>query len=178
MNNSMENQSPDCGNDLNDLTCSRRLNRKGCIRGFTLIELCIVVAIIGTLSAIAIPTYLKYKYEAMVTVAITDVRLIEKQITDFVINNDQLPNNLNVVPNIPTTDPWGNPYQYLRIDGGPPGSMGLRRKDHFMVPVNSDYDLYSMGADGNSQAPFTAPVSQDDIVRANDGGYVGLVSSY
>ena len=47
-----------------------------------------------------------------------------------------------------------------------------------MVPVNSDYDLYSMGRDGKSNAPFTAKMSRDDIVRANDGQFVGLASEY
>ncbi len=47
-----------------------------------------------------------------------------------------------------------------------------------MVPVNTDYDLYSMGKDGKSTSPFTAKASQDDIVRANNGGFLGLVSDY
>jgi len=35
-----------------------------------------------------------------------------------------------------------------------------------------------VGKDGKSTAPLTAKISQDDIVRANNGGYVGLVSNY
>jgi len=35
-----------------------------------------------------------------------------------------------------------------------------------------------MGADGKSTSPFTAQESRDDIVRANDGRFVGLVSNY
>jgi general secretion pathway protein G len=78
-------------------------------------------------------------------------------------------------------DAWGNPYQYLKIAGADLKGSGKdqqARKDHFMVPVNSDYDLYSMGPDGRSKAPFTAQASRDDIVRANDGRYVGLASEY
>jgi general secretion pathway protein G len=52
------------------------------------------------------------------------------------------------------------------------------RKDHLLAPVNADFDLYSMGKDGQSMVPFTAKASRDDIVRANNGGYVGLVSDY
>jgi general secretion pathway protein G len=73
------------------------------------------------------------------------------------------------------------PYRYLKIDGEDLKGSGKdqqMRKDHFMVPVNSDYDLYSMGPDGDSKAPFTATASRDDIVRANDGRYVGLASEY
>ena len=116
----------------------------------------------------------------MIIVAITDIRMIEKQIVFFVQdNNGQLPDSLNDLPNIGTiNDPWGNPYQYLRIAGGAIKGKGKLRKDHFLVPVNADYDLYSMGKDGKSQSPFSVKVSQDDIVRANDGRYVGLVSNY
>jgi general secretion pathway protein G len=44
--------------------------------------------------------------------------------------------------------------------------------------LNSSYDLFSAGKDGNWVAPITAAVSQDDIIRANDGAYVGLASEY
>ena len=52
------------------------------------------------------------------------------------------------------------------------------RKDRFLVPINTDFDLYSMGADGASVGPLTSAVSRDDIVRANDGGFVGLASDF
>jgi general secretion pathway protein G len=55
---------------------------------------------------------------------------------------------------------------------------GQARKDRFLVPLNDDYDLYSMGKDGTSSPPLTAKVSQDDIIRANNGSYVGLASLF
>ena len=55
---------------------------------------------------------------------------------------------------------------------------GKPRKDRFLVPVNSDFDLYSVGKDGRTAAPFTAKMSKDDVVRAMDGGYVGLASEF
>ncbi len=176
MNDPTYNPSLYRENDLMDLSCSKRLNRNACYRGFTLIELLIVIAIIGTLSAIAVPTYLKYKNNARIVVAITDIRLIEKQISIFVLDNGQLPNNLNNVPNIPTNDPWGNPYRYLRIDGGIPQAAGLARRNMMEVPVNHDYDIYSMGKDGMTNTSFKIRVSKDDVVRAYEGRYVGLVS--
>jgi general secretion pathway protein G len=148
------------------------------IRGFTLIEIMIVVAIIGTLLAIAVPTYLKYINKARIVLAISDIRLIEKKIIIYLIDTDGFPDSLESLPNSNITDPWGNPYQYLRIDGADPKGLGKVRKNRFMVPVNSDFDLYSMGKDGKSQAPFTSRASQDDIVRASNGGFVGLVSEY
>jgi general secretion pathway protein G len=46
------------------------------------------------------------------------------------------------------------------------------------VPINSDFDLYSVGRDGQSAPALTARVSHDDVVRANDGGFIGLAIDY
>lgn len=156
----------------------RVLSRCSGCRGFTLIEVFIVIGIIGSLSAISIPLYLKYRYEAEIVVAITDIRMIEKQIALFVFdNNGQLPNSLDDLPNIGTPkDPWGNPYRYLKIAGMGKKITGAARKALMNVPVNQDYDLYSMGKDGMTNTAFTVPVSYDDVVRAYEGRYVGLVS--
>ena len=165
------------GHGSRKLQCSDNGVQKVSRRGFTLIEIMIVVAIIGTLSAMGVPNYLKYKEMGKIAVAQTDIRIIEQQINLYAINTGGLPDSLNDISISNTIDPWNNPYQYLRIDGGnaPPGQL---RKDHFLVPVNTDYDLYSMGKDGKSQSPFTAKASQDDVVRVNNGGFVGLVSDY
>ena len=178
MNDPMENSSLDGENSLNDFACSKRLNRNSCNRGFTLIEVFIVIAIIGCISAIALPNYLRYKNNAMIAVAVTDIRMIEKQISLFAFDNDgQLPDSLNDLTTIGTiNDPWGNPYEYLRIAGGDVKKMGEMRRNMIDVPVNQDYDLYSMGKDGQSQSSFKVNVSRDDVVRAYDGSYVGLVS--
>ena len=73
-------------------------------------------------------------------------------------------------------DPWGNPYQYLNF--ADTKGKGAMRKDRFLVPINSYFDLYSIGKDGQSVPPLTAKVSKDDIIWANDGDYVGLASQY
>ncbi|MGH7274409.1 MAG: prepilin-type cleavage/methylation domain-containing protein, partial [Nitrospiria bacterium] len=56
--------------------------------------------------------------------------------------------------------------------------IGDLRKDAKLVPINSDFDLYSMGSDGQSASALTAKQSWDDIVRASNGGYVGIASEY
>lgn len=142
--------------------------------GFTLIEVMVSTCIIGLLAAIATPLYVGYLEKARVVVAVSDMKSIEAAIFNFVSNNDALPDTLAQVGMDDLLDPWGNPYAYLRIDGG--DVKGKLRKDHFMVPVNTDFDLYSMGKDGASVSPFTAKASQDDIVRAYNGGYYGKVS--
>lgn len=58
------------------------------------------------------------------------------------------------------------------------GSAGRPRKDRFLHPINSDYDLYSMGKDGESLEPLTAKKSHDDVIRANDGSFVGLAVEF
>ena len=165
------------GHGSRKLQCSDNGVQKVSRRGFTLIEIMIVVAIIGTLSAMGVPNYLKYKEMGKIAVAQTDIRIIEQQINLYAIDTGGLPDSLNDISISNTIDPWNNPYQYLRIDGGN-APKGQLRKDHFLVPVNTDYDLYSMGKDGKSQSPFTAKASQDDVVRVNNGGFVGLVSDY
>jgi hypothetical protein len=55
---------------------------------------------------------------------------------------------------------------------------GHARKDHSLVPINTDFDLYSMGPDGRSSPPLTAQHSRDDIVRANNGAFIGIASEY
>jgi general secretion pathway protein G len=167
-----------CKNSFKNFACSKHLNHRCCNSGFTFIELCIVIAIIATLSAIAIPNYLGYKNKAMVVVAVSDIRIIEQQISLFAEENGgQLPNSLNDLTTINTIkDPWGHPYQYLRLNGGAQNAQGMCRRNMSDNPVNDDYDLYSLGKDGKSKKSFKDKESQDDIVRAYEGQYVGLVS--
>jgi len=44
--------------------------------------------------------------------------------------------------------------------------------------LNSTYDLYSKGKDGQSKPPLTTKMSQDDILRANDGAFVDLAAMF
>ena len=63
--------------------------------------------------------------------------------------------------------------------GGPPcGGVGGARKDRFLVPINSDFDIYSMGKDQDTVAPLNPPKSHDDIIRASDGGFYGLAKNF
>lgn len=145
--------------------------------GLTLIELLIAIAIIGTLAAVAIPTYIGYTENAKVQSAITDIKTISLVIEKFKSDGDgmSVPVSLAAVNYANYLDPWGNPYQYLNIQMA---GKGQCRKDRFIVPINTDYDLYSMGKDGKSQPPLTAKDSRDDIIRANDGAYIGPAQGY
>ncbi|MGD8369716.1 MAG: prepilin-type N-terminal cleavage/methylation domain-containing protein, partial [Desulfobacterales bacterium] len=48
--------------------------------GLTLIELVIVLAVIGILSAIAVPTFLSYRNKAKVALAVSEIKMLEKKI--------------------------------------------------------------------------------------------------
>jgi general secretion pathway protein G len=147
--------------------------------GFTVIELLIVLAIIATLAAIAIPSYVSSRNKAKIAMAISEIKLIEKAILEFCAEKGQLPNSLNTIGLAQMADPWGRPYQYLRIDGGTtPGLNGIRRRDKNANPVNSDFDLYSLGRDGSTTAQFTGKKARDDVVRANNGRYFGLAEKH
>ena len=140
--------------------------------GFTLIEVIIGLAIIGILAAIAIPSYQHIIEKVKVSRAIAEIHGLGKEIKIY----EPLPDSLNQIGLGNRVDPWGNPYQYLKIEGVV--AKAEMRKDRFMVPVNSDFDLYSMGKDGKSFPGFVVKESWDDIVRACDGAYVGLVSNF
>jgi len=142
---------------------------------FTLVELLVAVAVAITLAGIAIPVYSSYQEQAKISKAIGDMAVLENRIERHLLNTGALPAALTDLEEANLLDPWGRAYQYANYDLVPPGN---RRKDRFLVPLNTTYDLYSMGKDGQSRPPITASASQDDIIRANDGGYVGLASNY
>lgn len=144
--------------------------------GFTLIEILIAIAIIGVLASIAIPSYQDYKEKARVTQAITDIASISVKIEAYWQDARAYPTNLADVGIIGMLDPWGNAYRYLDLTK--PGATGAARKDRNLVPLNSDFDLYSSGKDGSSVGPLTAAQSKDDVIRANDGKFIDLAAKY
>ena len=155
-----------------------RQSLRGYDKAFTLVELLIVTMIMGALAGIAVPGYRGYLNKARVSTAVAEITEIESKILAFQVANGAYPNSLAQVGFGGRLDPWGRAYMYLRINGVFPAPVGHWRKDQFNVPVNTDFDLYSNGPDGNSTAPFTANASRDDIARANNGGYIGPVSKY
>ncbi|MEJ2156653.1 MAG: prepilin-type N-terminal cleavage/methylation domain-containing protein [Desulfobacteraceae bacterium] len=140
----------------------------------TLIELMLVIAIIATLSAIAVPTFNTYVERARTTRVIAEIRALQQELTAYEIEGN-LPASLADIGKANLRDPWGNPYQYQNFALVPKGHW---RKDRFLVPINTSFDLWSMGPDGQSKPPLTAKPSRDDIIRANDGGYIGPASRY
>jgi general secretion pathway protein G len=146
------------------------------LRGFTLAELMVVVGIFAILAAIAIPSYQSYIQKARVAHAVADIMTIATVIGRYNTLNNSLPPDLATIGFDNVLDPWGQPYVYLSFTGLQ--GKGQMRKDKNLVPINTEYDLYSVGADGQSKPPLTVPVSKDDVIMANDGNYIGLASNY
>ncbi|MBV9887010.1 MAG: prepilin-type N-terminal cleavage/methylation domain-containing protein [Acidobacteria bacterium] len=152
------------------------VGRRKADKGFTLVEVFITVAIIMTLAAIALPNMMAAVTAAKITRAVGDINAIEGDIALYQTINNVLPDTLSQCVDTSLVDPWGDPYQYLNHTNMK--GNGQARKDRFLVPLNSDYDLYSMGPDGVSSPPITAKPSQDDIIRASEGSFVGVAADF
>ncbi len=126
-------------------------NIPSAIRGFTLIEVMVVIVILGVLAALIVPKVMSRPDEARVTAARQDIGSIVQALKLYKLDNMRYPSTeqgLQALVKKPTgepvptnwkgngyleklpKDPWGSPYQYLQ-----PGTHG-------------DIDVISLGADG------------------------------
>jgi general secretion pathway protein G len=134
-----------------DVMKTELINKPRQQRGFTLIELMVVLAIIGVLAALIVPNVLGRADDARITAARTDVGNLMQALKLYKLDNQRFPTGeqgLNALTLKPTTepvpsnwkpyldklpnDPWGRPYQYMN-----PGIKG-------------EVDVLSFGADGQA----------------------------
>jgi general secretion pathway protein G len=126
------------------------LHRAGLSRGFTLIEIMVVVVILGILAAVIVPRLTDKPDEARVVKARSDIRQLESALEMYKLDNFYYPSTqqgLRALVEKPSgdpparnwrsgyvsrlpADPWGNEYQYLQ-----PGNKG-------------NFDVFTLGADG------------------------------
>jgi general secretion pathway protein G len=151
-------------------------HKKSTNNGFTLVEAIITFAIIAVLAKIAIPAYADYKERAKQNLAAQDIAMMSVKIKMYWDDKRTYPASLADVGMAGKLDPWQRPYIYLDLSA--PSSVGPARKDRRLVPLNSDFDLYSKGKDGQSNPPISTRYSQDDILRANDGKFIDLAKNY
>lgn len=143
-------------------------------QGFSLVELIVVLAIIGSLMAIAIPSFSWVKEKAWEAVCKEDIRTLEKDIVAYLSSNGALPPNLAAINRGDMHDPWGNLYCYYLI---PPDNSGAY-VDSNGEELNTDFDLYSKGKDRSSDSDLIGTNTYDDVIRGWSGGYVGLGQDY
>lgn len=134
----------------------------------------VALVIASLLVTLSIPSYDAFVGRANVAKAIGDIGRLSLAIEQYRLHNrDQMPLTLDELTVEIPLDPWSRPYAYLNIRAAGPGK-GNFRKDGKLNPLNSDFDLYSLGRDGSSAGPLSAKASRDDIVRAHDGAFIGL----
>ncbi len=138
-------------------------------RGFTLIEIMVVVVILGILAAVVVPNIMGRPDDARITKAKQDIRVLESQLNLYKLDNYNYPSTQQGLESLTSKpggepepknyksggyiktlpkDPWGNPYQYLQ-----PGTRG-------------EFDIFSLGAD--NQPGGEGPAG--DIGNWNLGG--------
>ena len=120
-------------------------------RGFTLIEVMVVLVILGVLAALIVPNVLERANDARVTAARTDINNLMQALKLYKLDNQRYPNaeqGLDALVRKPSAspvppnwkpyldklpaDPWGQKYQFLN-----PG-------------VKGEIDVFSFGADGQA----------------------------
>jgi general secretion pathway protein G len=144
--------------------------------GFTLLEILLALAIVAVTAAMAIPSYERYRERVRTAQAVNDIANMGTLIARFATDSRAVPETLDEVGLAGKLDPWGRPYRYLNLTTK--GGKGGARKDKKLNPLNSDFDLYSIGKDGETTAPLTPKVSHDDVVRALDGRFIGLAEDF
>lgn len=151
--------------------------------GYTLAELLIAIATLTTLAVVTVPAYRDYLDKAKMAKAIADVYGIANELKLYDFANGDLPDTLVPIRKQDFLDPWGNPYEYLKIncEEVPKGKCNApngARRERFLKPITSDFDLYSKGKDGKTHENLQNKRSWDDIIRASDGAFVGLASEF
>jgi general secretion pathway protein G len=132
----------------------------------------LALALIG--GSFAVPAFTGYVERSRVARAVSDIGTVSLKLHQWQRSGHSLPQTL-AEAGITAVDPWGRPYVYLRAADA---SRSQLRKDGELVPLNSDFDLYSLGPDGISALALPAAPSRDDVVRAANGAFIGVAANY
>ncbi|MEZ4650059.1 MAG: type II secretion system protein GspG [Candidatus Eisenbacteria bacterium] len=142
--------------------------------GFTLVEVILVLIVLGIVSTSAVVSYGSVINRAKNVRAVSDLTAISVAIDDYHKRRGTYPPNLAKIHFDDREDPWGNPYIYLPVDD----SCGGTRTDAYGDPVNTDYELYSAGADGETGASLSCGPGADDPIRADNGHFLGIADTF
>ncbi len=140
-----------------------------------------VVIILGIAVALGYPKYLDNVTRARNVRAIGELENLTSELLGFHAANGAFPTSLAGISRGTLLDPWGNPYKYLSFATVPVNARGIpqgSRRDRFNVPINTYFDLYSMGEDGATVPSLTSEKGRNDIIVARDGEFIGLGWKY
>ena len=143
--------------------------------GWTLLELLLALAVLAVLIGLAVPAWTAYRNKAMSMQAGKEIALMSAAIEGYRNERGAYPDSLDEVQFGGRQDPWGRAYRYYNVDKR---GRGGARKDRALNPINSDFDLSSSGADGETHGQVSHRRSADDILRANNGRFVGLGADF
>lgn len=149
--------------------------RRACA-GFTIVELMISFLVLMTICAMAVPALADAIQAARVARAVADLRTIGDAAYGYLIETGAAPTSLTDIEYDKQVDPWEHGYVYVGFTPTTPDSS--KRVDRWITPINKYFDLSSMGPDGATSLSLSDAVSQDDIVWANDGVYIGPATNY
>lgn len=145
-------------------------------RGLTLIEAMTALTLVAILASMAVTAWGGWQDRVKTKSAQEDIIAMSMTLDTLISDNGEPPDSLAAIGRQGLADPWGNAYVYTNLTTA--AGKGMARKDHSLVPLNSDYDLFSKGPDGASASALTAKSSRDDILRANNGRFIGPASLY
>ena len=150
--------------------------RRPSARGLTLVELLVVIGIVSVLTALAFPAYGRYQDRIRTSQSIREIGELSLRITLHARDTRDLPASLAEVGATGRLDPWGRPYVYYNVEAN---GRGHARKDHALNPINTDFDLYSLGPDGKRRSRrFPQKDSRDDLIRAGNGRFIGIAADF
>ena len=145
------------------------------MRGLSIMELMLVTLLVGVLVSIAVASYQSYRDRVREHQAAEEIAAMSAQISRIQLERRDLPDTLAEAGFGGRLDPWGRPYVYYNVEAN---GRGGARKDRRLNPLNTDFDLYSLGKDGKSKPQISQKDSLDDIIRAGNGRFVGRAENY
>lgn len=138
-------------------------------RGFTLAETLLGAAFLAVSLEAAVELVSTQIEQSRIEQAQRDLARIQRTVEGYRAIHHDLPSSLTELGSAIPLDPWGHPYEYVSFDLK--GTVGQRSLEG--LPINTEYDLYSLGADGRTDANLRSEAGHDDIVRGRDGSYIG-----
>ncbi len=133
------------------------------------------MAIVIVLAAIAVPNYLSMKEKAVFDDTLKTLREVSGKINLYYMEKDHYPSTLAEAGLADQRDHWGRPFIYNPFDTAAKKTLRKYKNEH---PINTDYDLLSLGKDGITSTNIQKKECKDDIIRANNGRFYGYGEDY